>query len=248
MKHESVQQSRNGCDDTAVPGSATSTTKLLTSILSVLESVDRKLAREDERTLQPTTSMNNSDGLLETAVPSEARNQLDSNYIARVNVTSRAYERTTPRVPNRIGKISYREWHLNQLDGPLDNDMVKLLQSHVGDWYMIPGDNRLPLSFSRYGRDYLFDSKDFSMSDYIHYSPPNYSLSRLKAARAFDESLRICGGCDFVVIDFDAQNHHILYRMGEEALGNEILIADSEINVESGSSAPWSRLMYVPRS
>ncbi|MCJ1477486.1 hypothetical protein MMC13_006158 [Lambiella insularis] len=226
-----------------MPESAPSITELLTLILGVLERVDEKLALHDEQTRHLTTNVSSKDGLHRNASLSDARHYLDFDDIAKPSIAFRACENGTPRVPKRPGKLPYREWHLNQLEGPLDNDMVKLLQSHIGDWYKIPGDNRLPLSYSRYGRDHQFESETFSMSEYIHYSPPNYSLSRLKAARAFDETLRICNGCDFVVIDFDAQNHHILYRMGEEAIGTELLIPDSETIAENDLSAPWSRLI-----
>ena len=211
---------------------------LLADILTVLEKIDKKLALQDEH-IQRLTSIVDAD-VATSQNTTRFDTQADSSYTKADILPSLGY----PIVKSALKKnqkISYRDWNLDLLEGHLDDELSKFLQSYLGDWYKIPADSRLPLSFSRYSNELVAENWDSMVVEFFHHIRPQYSLPRLNAAREFDNALRACPGNDFLIVDLDHQNHHILYRLGEEAIGNELFIPDTAHT----SSAPWSRLMYA---
>ncbi|MCJ1405340.1 hypothetical protein MMC11_008567 [Xylographa trunciseda] len=220
-----------------MPDFESPTNELLAGILTVLERIDKKLLQQDEQVQRLTAAVNgNISTSRETArvdLPTE------SAYISGVDVVPSLEKSNLPPASKKIQRISYRDWNLYRLDGHLGDELSEFLQGYLGDWSKIPGDSRLPLSFSRYGNDSSTGNWDSVVAEYFHHLRPQLSLPRLNAAREFDSALRACRGNDFLVVDFDHQNHHILYRLGDEAIGNELLIADTGEDL----SAPWSRLI-----
>ena len=224
-----------------MPGPESPSTELLASILTVLERIEKKLARQDEQ-VQHLSAIVNGDGAtyqghVRLDVP------IEPVYVSDADIVLKLEDSKLPLASKKNQKISYRDWNLDRLDGHLDDQLSKLLQSYLGDWSRIPGDNRLPLSFSRYDHDSSIENWDSVVEEYFHHLRPQYSSLKLNAAREFDTALRACKGNDFLVVDFDQYNHHVLYRLGDEAVGNELLVPDTG----ESSNAPWSRLMYALR-
>ena len=224
-----------------MPDPESPSNELLGSILKVLERIENKFARQDEQVQRLTAIVSGSSPTSHESARSDG--PIDAAYISVTHDVPSVGYSNLPLSSKKNQKISYRDWNLDRLDGHLDDDLSKFLQAYLGDWSNIPGDNRLPLSFSRYGNDPSVGNWDSMVAEYFHHLRPGYSLPRLNAAREFDHALRTCRGNDFLVVDFDHQNHHILYRLGDEAVGNELLIPDTG----ESSSAPWSRLMYALR-
>ncbi|MCJ1284693.1 hypothetical protein MMC26_004029 [Xylographa opegraphella] len=219
-----------------MPDSESPSNALLASILAVLERIENNFARQDEQVQRLITIVNGNPATHESArfdVP------IDAATVSETDIVPILRQPSFPPASKKNNKISYRDWNLDRLDGHLDDELSKFLHTYLGDWCKIPGDSRLPLSFSRYGSESFLENRDPVAAEYFHQLRPHYSLPRLNAAREFDNALRTCRGNDFLVVDFDHQNHHILYRLGDEAVGNELLVPDL---VES-SSAPWSRLI-----
>ncbi|MCJ1419539.1 hypothetical protein MMC32_005894 [Xylographa parallela] len=211
--------------------------ELLASILTVLERIEHKFTRQDEQVQRLKAIV---DGNISTSQEA-ARFDVPSNvaYSTEADVLPRIGLSNVPLVSKKNQKISYRDWNLDRLEGHLDDELSKFLQTYLGGWSEIPGDGRLPLSFSRYGTESSVENWDSVVVEYFHHLRPHYSLPRLNAAREFDNALRACRGNDFLVVDFDHQNHHLLYRLGDEVVGNDLLIPDTG----EDSSAPWSRLI-----
>ncbi|MCJ1355028.1 MAG: hypothetical protein MMC33_005019 [Icmadophila ericetorum] len=109
------------------------------------------------------------------------------------------------------------------------------IQGKLGDWWNIPDDMRMQLTFSKH--KYI---KARSHSDVFLAEPLSiaYGSETMNIARQFDDSLRVRPGNDFLAVDFDEHNHSRLYRMGESAVGPPLMI-------ERGGhkNAPWSRLI-----
>ena len=234
MKHLRIDAGTSSMPDPELPSN-----ELLASILTVLERIEHKFTRQDEQVQRLKAIV---DGNISTSQEA-ARFDVPSNvaYSTEADVLPRIGLSNVPLVSKKNQKISYRDWNLDRLEGHLDDELSKFLQTYLGGWSEIPGDGRLPLSFSRYGTESSVENWDSVVVEYFHHLRPHYSLPRLNAAREFDNALRACRGNDFLVVDFDHQNHHLLYRLGDEVVGNDLLIPDTG----EDSSAPWSRLMYA---
>ena len=213
-----------------------STHELLSGILKVLERIDTKIASQDEQLQRLdalVTGRNVSQGT------PRGITLADSTDITELDHPS-GFAPFSRRSTKKRAKISYRDWNLHNLRGHLDDDFSLFLQTHLGDWCKIPRDNRLPLSFSKYGEDGgFFDPSDPYV---VATTASRKTQQRLKAIYDFDAAHRRYPGNDFLVVDFDTQHNHILYRIGETASGSDLLLDDTADTV----SAPWSRLMYGP--
>lgn len=211
--------------------------KLLAGILEVLERIDTKIALQDDQLQKLNALISSRD---EFQLTSRSNTITDSTDITEPKQRSEPFGPLRRRSTKKKAKISYRDWNLNDLRGHLDDEFSVYLQRRLGDWGKIPRDNRLPLYFSIYGRD---SSVVFNRLDpyAVATTASSYTTQWLKAAYDFDAEHRRFPGNDFLVVDFDSQNNHIIYRLGETALGNDLLVDDTEDTF----SAPWSRLMYA---
>ncbi|KAL8648668.1 MAG: hypothetical protein Q9210_004849 [Variospora velana] len=131
-------------------------------------------------------------------------------------------------------KIRYGEWRSDDCtddrDEMLDEDHFGLLKMYMGDCAAMPDDGRLPLNLG--WRSYFVEFP----SDRIHYK--HAEARRLDALRAFDAEFRAQPGNDFLVVDFDTSNNSRIYRVGQEVVGDELMVSS-----ESPRDAPWSRLI-----
>ena len=215
-----------------------SSNELLTRMLAVLQRIDDRIALQD-RHIDKLNSLVDSPKT-DQSCDNAGADAHSANTAAAV-IPPLSGQDHAPHELHKGPKIRYRDWSLSQLGGHLDDEISNFLQTYIGDWCKIPSDNRLPLAFSRYGRVFGFAESAPSNTEAVYYRPAHYALAMLEAAYEFDKQLRDCHGNDFLVVDFDSQNHHILYRLREVALGNEILVPD----IGDDTNAPWSRLMYA---
>lgn len=175
------------------------------------------------RTLEHNTALQSRDfNILHNGVI-DVRNQLTTNPEA-LSVYSKGGQ-----------KIRYGEWRSedrnDERDEMLDENHFGLLEKYLGDCAAIPEDGRLPLNLG--WNTYFVEFP----SDRIHIK--HTESRRLEALRAFDTDLRAQPGNDFLVVDFDTSNSSRLYRVGQKAIGGELMVSS-----ESPRDAPWSRLMY----
>ena len=145
------------------------------------------------------------------------------------------------------GKIPYTQWsgvdhevffmgRLLKVDQYLEvTGLLEGIQEYLGDWWIIPDDRRLRLTFSKHAYQMAHQHSDRTFIE-----PPRayYSMDRMKGARQFDKQLRDRLGNDFLAIDFDEHNNCRLYRLGKKAIGTSLMI-EPEVN----QAAPWSRLI-----
>lgn len=134
-------------------------------------------------------------------------------------------------------KVRYSDWSINWFDWGQNEDLMQILQQRLGDYWNIPEDNRLPLTFSKSN---IGSTQNDWGTQVAVYLPTNSSMTRLEELRLFDTELRAHSGNDFLVIDYDAINNSRIYRIGEAAIGKELMVDARQLN-----NAPWSRLMYV---
>ena len=135
-------------------------------------------------------------------------------------------------------KMAYGTWRPESSDTQsdlIDESHLGLLEKYLGHCADMPADGRLPLSF-----DWTINLIAPSIS-----RPADILVEaqRLDALCTFDADLRAQRGNDFLVVDFDTSNNSRLYRLGQEAIGGELMVSS-----ESPRDAPWSRLMYEVRS
>ncbi|KAL8699370.1 MAG: hypothetical protein Q9201_006045 [Fulgogasparrea decipioides] len=157
------------------------------------------------------------------------------------------YSRGGPRIP-------YSEWRSAQsednLNNPLDEDYHDMLTQYLGHCAVMPKDGRLPLNFTwainpaapkiSKTTDVLIRARTLE-GEALRTFDADQRLTRtrmLRALHAFDEDHRTQSGNDFLVVDLDSFNNSRIYRVGEEAIGSELMVS-----AESTHEAPWSRLM-----
>ena len=154
---------------------------------------------------------------------------------------------------SRVGpRFKYSLWRSDQssddLTDMLDESHSSLLAKYLGSCSIMPDDGRLPLSFTWTVSHARRRSITFGYPGGEYAFPPTSTpmlvdnlaeARRLEALRTFDTDLRAHPGNDFLVVDFDSSNNSRLYRIGQEAVGTELMV-----NSEPSHNAPWSRLMY----
>lgn len=136
-------------------------------------------------------------------------------------------------------KMKYGTWRPENYDNNaadmIDESHLGLLEKYLGHCANMPDDGRLSLSF---GWTVNLVAPEISrLGDILT------EAQRLDALCAFDADLRAQSGNDFLVVDFDTSNNSRIYRVGQEAIGGELMVSS-----ESPRDAPWSRLMYEVRS
>lgn len=198
----------------------------LTSVLRVLERIEVKLEKQEQR-----------------GKSLEKQEKEKTDHLHQIEKVD--YRRRTQSLSENISTVDlslpstvpYSIW---QLGNPkphqiLDLELLKVIESQVGDYWKIPDDGRLPLKsfkITTHGQD---DGGEKPAS----YSRTKRQIERdSKEVRQFDDALRIQPGNDFLIVDHDSRNNARLYRVGAKAIG-------SQLRVEYGhsQSAPWSRIM-----
>ncbi|KAL8992176.1 MAG: hypothetical protein Q9188_007647, partial [Gyalolechia gomerana] len=131
-------------------------------------------------------------------------------------------------------KMRYGTWrpesYTDNTDDLSGESHLDLMEKYLGHCANMPDDGRLPLSF------------DWT----VNYVAPGIGrfgdvlaeAQRLETLCAFDTDLKAQPGNDFLVVDFDTYNHSRIYRVGQEAIGDELMVSS-----ESPRDAPWSRLI-----
>lgn len=230
---------------------------VLVDILRVLESIERKLDKQNERLEQLKTPPVKTDEL-ETSGDLDIKGRNDSpenstipeaqgkelsddeiNLSSAQNGSNQAAFEETDIPGNPLGqpvkthRIPYSYWSCGQQDQEADEGFQVILQKQFGDYWKIPQDNRLPLNIIKTA------NKNHQESQAATYRGSMYNFGeRLALFSRFDTTLRSYKGNDFLVIDYDLANNTRLYRLGEKAVGDELMVLP-----EGPESAPWSRLM-----
>ncbi|KAL8727709.1 MAG: hypothetical protein Q9166_005882 [cf. Caloplaca sp. 2 TL-2023] len=131
-------------------------------------------------------------------------------------------------------RLKYSQWRSERgSDDPtdmLDESHLGILGNYLGQCSLMPDDGRLPLSFTW--------TINFAAPGTPKLVDNLAEARRLDALRSFDTDLRAHPGNDFLIVDFDTHNNSRLYRVGQEAIGGELMVSS-----ESTSEAPWSRLI-----
>ncbi|KAI4184357.1 MAG: hypothetical protein L6R41_004792 [Letrouitia leprolyta] len=136
-------------------------------------------------------------------------------------------------------KMRYGAWRpesytdtIDDLTGEISQDLLEKFLGHCAN---MPDDGRLPLSF-----DWTVNHVLPGISRFGDLLP---EAQRLETLCAFDKDLRAQPGNDFLVVDFDTYNRSRIYRVGQKAIGDELMVSS-----ESPRDAPWSRLVYDMRN
>lgn len=186
--------------------------EILLSILRVLERVEERLEKLDKHfELAPT---------LYTQDPAEKRGLSQSHLEYDDRISSRETQKEPIKVQSATRqhavarKVRYGDWGEGSCGLKPKAENQAMLQRYLGDYWKIPNDNRLT-TFK-----------------------PNLKLQSLETLRRFDSQLRREKGNDFVVIDYDSMNNTRIYRIGEAAIGSDLMVDPTRLD-----NAPWSRLM-----
>lgn len=245
-----------------------SSNELLSRILDVLGNIDNKLKAQEEqfKGLKALVKANSGNGSINVSsgsdTPVDDSSQLttlenesdhvDGNLSIGPDSSRREGERESPMVAvspvkGKTTKYPYTEWDRAGQSLMLKGRMVSVefylgasgllesIQEYLGDWWAIPDDHRIRLTFSNHAYHKAHEPTNNLLS---HPPMAYYSVGSLKAARHFDSNLRARPGNDFSVIDFDELNNTRIYRLGQKAVGNPLMIESG-----SGQDAPWSRLI-----
>ena len=222
---------------------------VLMDILRVLERIERKLIRQDGRLdkVENPPAIGNGKNFKsshkEDHVSSEDASilvtegeRLKFNMLHLPSAQSDPTSGVPAETHRPIGPILYSHWSLHQEDREADERRKETLQKYFGDYWKIPWDNRLPLrtiKASNHNAGSYWESQAVARNVSISAFEKN-----LASFSSFDKALKSHKGNDFLVIDYDLANNTRLYRLGEKAIGDELMVPS-----EGSGSAPWSRLM-----
>lgn len=230
---------------------------VLVDILRVLESIERKLDQQNERLGQLTTSHaiidesktsrcpNFNISPANSGIPDAEGKVLNPGEMILISGQNRSNQGALEEIntsvhpqgwPLRTSKIPYSCWSFGQQDQEVDARFEEMLQKVLGDFWEIPQDNRLPLNTIK---NITKNRGGYGESQVPTHRVLVHALEKkLALFSRFDTSLRSHKGNDFLVIDHDPTNNTRLYRLGEKAVGGELMVLP-----EGPESAPWSRLM-----
>ena len=217
--------------------------KILSSILQVLQQIEKKLDGYEERLLRLESAEeegqwapehgNENDGLVvpvqDESIPEDGKSKPKIHYT----------EWDTNHFIESMSHDVYNEWDAagTNLDEFFDLKLSNTTQKLLGDCWSMPDDDRLPLKFVKVNilrfriQWGAHTSKVFTTKKHLE-----RELDRLCQ---FDQELRSQKGNDFVVVDFDAFNSSRIYRLGQPAIGPDLLV-----DLKDTQEAPWSRIMY----
>ena len=229
---------------------------ILVNILRVLERIEEKLEKQDRRLEHLENDTLPSNGSTEPQVfarsPATLENVANGGERPEYVWQQREYDGPastyTLSRENRFVDISsnknpggirvrYSKWSINQRNWDGDEGFVKLLNKKVGGYWQIPYDRRLSLKIFKSTMD---DPEDYWGSQIAMYNGAKSTvLNRLDLLHRFDATLRTEQGNDFFIVDYDSTNNTRIYRVGEIAIGSELMVNPRQLD-----NAPWSRLMY----
>ena len=217
--------------------------EVLINILGVLKGIEKKLDQYEHR-------------LQKLEPPTKQEVKGSASFHEKAREVPEQESHALSDIGKAEPKILYSEWHTNflieslpvhlydswsnfrtDLDEFLDLRLTKAIETRIGDCFHMPDDDRLPLKFFKTNilRSNVVWGRSLKRTTYQARKPFERELDFLCQ---FDEKLRQWPGNDFMVIDFDAQNSSRLYRVGEQAIGPDLLV-----NLEESGEAPWSRIM-----
>jgi hypothetical protein len=203
------------------------TSAVLLEILRVLQTIERKLDKQDEL----------SDHLRNSPVLGREGQNLN----VRDNPNSSPQDGSDPGRPAKFVRplgqllepieVPYSRWGSGQEDRETDEELQDILQKNLGDFWRIPADNRIPLKSIK--------STDSKTGDFVADSLSSSIFEKkVKLFCRFDAVLKSHKGNNFLVIDYDLANNTRLYSLGEKAVGHELMVPP-----EAADNTPWSRLM-----
>lgn len=231
----------------------------LVDILRVLERIERRLNEHDDRLsvlngpLAGGSVIPNYTGANEeqedipehSSVSRIAGGELNFNTIKHRSAQNDSNSELSGEIPScrhSVGqpsetpKIPYSHWSFDQEDQDADEGLNVIFQTYSGDYWKIPRDNRLPLKPIK---AFKHNTGGYWESQPVirNVSVSNYEKN-LASFSQFDTVLKSHKGNDFLVIDYDPANNTRIYRLGEKAIGDELMVLPEE-----REDAPWSRLM-----
>lgn len=210
--------------------------ELLLKILRVLERVEERLERlerPDKHSERPEN--------LDPLYPPERRPYVQNHWDYDEHIPSQAPAKETfangalTKHHPHTATIPYNDWSMNSYNSHFEGEVLSMLKSHLGDYWRVPKDNRLPLVAFKSTLDI---ENCWGPQVALHSAArPNIEV-RLDLLRRFDAEHRIEKGNDFLVIDYDLVNNTRLYRIGDSAIGSDLMVDSLQQD-----NAPWSRLM-----
>lgn len=215
---------------------------VLLDILKVLKRIDEQLEKQGGCFAHLENLINTRDDASDASTSSKRQSQGFPNMPERekCKIIHDSSQYTTsilgPRSTAQASLIRYSDWSIDQYKQEPNKEFVAMLEKRLGEYSKIPIDFRLPLK--------IFKSHLRSREDYWETQVTTHSKGRLNVEvqlyhlRRFDIDHRHQRGNDFLVIDFDAVNNSRLYRVGEKAVGNELMVES-----DNAENPPWSRLM-----
>ena len=238
---------------------AQNTTAVLLNILTVLKRIEGKSERQEERFDQfKNPHATNNCNTSEDSRINEDNNPLETSHISSAegkelhlheNHISSTQNGSNPEASREIRslmwpaaqlietpKICYSHWNFGQEGREVDDCIKDILQKYFGEYWKIPHDNRLPLRTFKSGTHTAEGS--WEPRALRHKVSVSSFQERLALFSRFNTMLKSHKGNDFLVIDYDLANNTRLYRVGETAVGDELMVVP-----EGSESAPWSRLM-----
>lgn len=232
---------------------------VLVGILRVLERIEEKLDRQDKRfehfedvkivraESQARRSNNgkfgehseNYENIVNTGKELEYNyHNPKSNHQISNQSLSRAASSHDASLMNKheVSRVPYSNWSYNERCQDLEEAFTEMLEKYLGDYWRIPADNRLPLMLFHGS---IQGTRDYWESQIIStYTMQNPRIGPgLDFLHHFDAKHRSQNGNDFLVVDFDLGNNTRLYRIGENAIGKELMVE------HEADQAPWSRLV-----
>ncbi|KAL9130563.1 MAG: hypothetical protein Q9217_001276 [Psora testacea] len=139
----------------------------------------------------------------------------------------------------------YVEWNTSphidigghsSLEGFFDLRLSNAIEGRLGDCWNMPDDNRIALKFFKV--NILKSSIPGGTRVGSLYRAKQHFERHLDFLCDFDKELRKQRGNDFVVLDFDAFNSTRIYRLGEKAIGPELMV-----DFKEQPDGPWSRII-----
>ena len=208
---------------------------LLSAILNVLERIEQKLDRQEQR----LNAINDAPRTPGSNATTSSGGEVDLADLTEVNEQDGDTQDTwQPHVPEKL-EVPYSDLGFSCHEPNNNDGFRKLLETQIGDCWKLPDDKRLPLNFSNRFIDWT--NVTWSPRSTASATQQAAIVKNLERLRRFDADLRAQPGNDFMIIDYNARGNCRLYRIGEEAAGSEL-----KVSLGEPSHHQWSRLMYVP--
>lgn len=227
----------------------------------MLERIEARLDRHEERLRAPediertTKTLRDKDGF-DGTTETLAGSTLSSSLLGPSRRTTAGAEQDLVDEKN-VSRVPYGGWSVDQFIKALPRDIYNEwaasylhldrfyslttlssdLERRLGSCWGMPDDGRLPLKFFK--SNILKVQMPGGGPTFEGFSQIKIRLEReLNALCHFDEALRKHPGNDFAVVDFDPSNNTRMYRLGQTAVGPELMV-----DADDSQTSPWSRLM-----